>query len=387
MSVGLEAPQQGQPAPPQPSGDEGLDRRADIEGKQSAIGALLLESACDGLLILLPENFNWLTSGASSRGVLNPTEQPALYFSGDQRWLLAANVDSQRLFDEELLGLGFQLKEWPWFWGRAQLLADLCQGRTVACDLPLGQCKPLGEPLKRLRMTMSAYEQACIKALGQILAHALEATCRSVNVNDTEREIAGQLGYRLLHRGAQVVDVEVAVDGRSRLYRQCGYTAVQMQKYAVISATARKYGLCATASRSVCFGPPEPQFHREHEAACKVCATYIASCWPDALPSQILQTGKKVYELTGFEHDWRLSPQGHLTGRAPVEAPLLPHTEGLFQAGFALTWRASVGAALSCDSFLITEQGPRNLTPVELWPAKRIRVQGADFFRPDILYR
>ena len=39
------------------------------------------------------------------------------------------------------------------------------------------------------------------------------------------------------------------------------------------------------------------------------------------------------------------------------------------------------------DSFLITEDGPRIATPVEIWPLKRVRIQGADFLRPDILER
>ncbi len=44
------------------------------------------------------------------------------------RWLIAGNADSQRLFDEEIDGLGFQLKEWPWHWGRDRLLTELCHG-------------------------------------------------------------------------------------------------------------------------------------------------------------------------------------------------------------------------------------------------------------------
>jgi hypothetical protein len=66
---------------------------------------------------------------------------------------------------------------------------------------------------------------------------------------------------------------------------------------------------------------------------------------------------------------------------------LLPRTEELFQAGWAVTWRASAGGALSCDTFLIGEKGPELLTPPEVWPLKRIRIQGADFLRPDILQR
>ena len=88
--------------------------------------------------------------------------------------MVSSNVDSQRLFDEELDGLGFQLKEWPWHLGRAQLLDELRRVRTVACDQPQADCKMVGNQLRHLRRTLTAYEQACLKALGQTLSHALE---------------------------------------------------------------------------------------------------------------------------------------------------------------------------------------------------------------------
>jgi Xaa-Pro aminopeptidase len=373
--------------PTQLNADALSDRRADLEGKQARVMALLQEVGCDGLLVLEPANFAWLTSGAASRGILDPDELSALYYSTDQRWVLASNVDAQRLFDEELDGLGFQLKEWPWQWGRAQLLADLCQGRTVACDRPLGNCQLVVEPLRRLRRATTVYEQACYRALGLIVSHALEATCRTLERGETEREIAGQLSHRLFHRGAQPLHIEVAADGRSRLYRQCGYTALPVQRYCVLSVTARKYGLCATASRAVCFDEPDPRFRKEHDAACKISATYLASSWPDAVPRQVLAAGQRVYLMTGFEHEWRLCPQGHVTGRLPVELALTPDTTELFQSGWPVAWRSSVGAAFSCDTLVVTDDGPQVVTPTELWPTKRIRVQGADFFRPDLLLR
>ena len=41
------------------------DRRADVEAKQARVATLLQEAGCEGLLVLEPENFAWLTSGAA----------------------------------------------------------------------------------------------------------------------------------------------------------------------------------------------------------------------------------------------------------------------------------------------------------------------------------
>ena len=373
------------------SGDLNLagptDRRTDIDAKQAFVAELLKEVGVDGLLILQPENFAWLTSGATARSTLETDALPALYFTAEGRWLVASNCDTQRLFDEEIDGLGFQLKEWPWQWGRAQLLDDLCQGRTVACDVPQGECKYVGDRLAMARRTLSDYERACYRALGQIMSHTLEATGRTLRQGESEREVAGQIGHRLIHRGAMPLAIAVGADGRSRNYRQGSFTATPIRNYVVLKATARKYGLCVTASRSICFEAPDALFRKEHDAACKVCATYVASSWPDAVPRQILAGGLRIYQLVGAESEWFLAPQGQITGRAAVESTLTPKDEDLLQANWAITWQASIGAAVSCDTFLIGEEGARAVTAAESWPLKRIRTQGAEFVRPDLLIR
>jgi Xaa-Pro dipeptidase len=364
-----------------------LDRRADIELKQALIGNLLKDVGCDGLLVLAEENIAWLTCGGIARGIVDRESLPCLYLSGEGRWLLCSNVDTQRLFDEEIDGLGFQLKEWPWHLGRAQFLADLCQGRNLACDLALGSAKVVGDLMLKERRTLTDYERACMRALGAIVSHALEATGRSLARGDTEREVAGQLSHRLLHRGATPLVISVLADGRSRLYRQAGFTATPIQNYVVLGVAARKYGLCARASRTVVFGQPDAALRKDHDAACKVSATYVAGSWPDSVPRQILAAGQRIYQIGGAPDEWRLSPQGHLIGRSMMELSLTPRIEELLQNHCAVTWLASVGAAVSCDTFLISEDGPISMTSMENWPPKRIRIQGAEYIRPDLLVR
>jgi hypothetical protein len=388
-SNGVTAETLPQPTPPTaaPSADAVSDRRTDIEAKTAGVAALLQEVGCEGLLLLEPENFAWLTSGGTARGVLDPDQAPALYCNGEQRWVIASNVDSQRLFDEELDGLGFQLKEWPWHWGREQFLADLCQDRKIASDRPVFGARIVEDRLRLLRRGLSPYEQECLRVVGMIVSHALEAACRTLSPGETEREVAGQISHRLLHRGVVPLHVGVAADGRSRLYRHYAFTSTPITQYAVLTATARKYGLTVTASRSVSFGPVEPQFRQEHNAVCRVGASYVASTWPDAVPREILLAGRRIYLISGFEHEWMACPQGNVTGRTPVELLLTPQTEDLFHSGWAVTWSASAGAASSCDTFLVTDDGPQIITPTEFWPLKRIRIQGAEFVRPDVLQR
>ncbi len=75
----------------------------------------------ESLLLLMPAHVAWFTAGLNVRGLIADSERPAVYTNGRQRWLICSNVDTQRLFDEELDRLGFQLKEWSWDGGRAGL--------------------------------------------------------------------------------------------------------------------------------------------------------------------------------------------------------------------------------------------------------------------------
>ncbi len=67
--------------------------------------------------------------------------------------------------------------------------------------------------------------------------------------------------------------------------------------------------------------------------------------------------------------------------------PITPKTEELFHPGWAVYWNPNAGAASGGDTYHVTDQGPQLITPTESWPLKRIRIQGAEFVRPDILQR
>jgi Xaa-Pro aminopeptidase len=363
------------------------DRRIDVDAKQLRMSELLASVGCEGLLILDQANLAWLTAGGVARNVLDPAELPALWYTPSQRWLIASNVDSQRMFDEEVDQLGFLLKEWPWHWHREQVLADLCAGRRMASDLPFLGAKLVDQQLRQMRRALSRYERACLFLLGEQLVHAVEATCRNAQPGETERELAGQVSHRLLRKGAVPIALSVTADGRASTYRRHGFTSAPIEKNATITATARKYGLHATCSRTFTFGPAEDALKREALAACRVQAMYIAGTWPDAVPRELLNSGRRVCQLQGYEHDWELAGQGFVTGRLPVERTLGPDCIEPLGLHWPITWTASVGAGACADTYVVGEQGPGLTTRADNWPIARIRVTGTEIDCPTILER
>lgn len=362
-------------------------RRADVDAKQQRIAQILHEHNCDCLLLLDPANFRWLTAGAMLRGLQTPLERPALFFTPHQRWVICSSLDAQRLFDEELGGLGFQLKECPWNASREVYLTDVTLNRRFGCDVPFRDGKLLAGVLQRERRILSDYELDNYRALSAVVSQALENTGRSLQLDDSEDEIAGYLVHRLVRRGVEPLGLQVAVDGRARKYRRHGAGSRRLRDDCVMQVTGGRDGLFATASRTVCFGLPDPQLRREFDLAVQLSAVWLSAMKPGEPIGPMLDRARKLLNDSEVEHEWRLSPAGFYTGHSAIDAWISPQTSETFRIGEAIVWQTRIGAAVVCDTVVLTDQGPQVLTASDNWPTRRIRVNGVTFERPDLLMR
>jgi Xaa-Pro dipeptidase len=302
-------------SPPSPS------RRDDIERKQEKVAKLLIDTGCEGLLILDPANFRWMTSGAAIGGLQFIADAPALYVSSNQRWLLCSSIDTQRYFDEELDGLGFQVKEWAWHVSRDHFLEELIFARKVVCDRTFKDCKLAGAFLEQERRRLSALERGQVFELGRLTAHALEATARSLEVGDTEEETAGHLAHRLLRHGLEPVSLEISADDRAGKYRRPRSTSEPIRHRCLLQATASRSGLFVTASRMVCFGEPDEALKREFEVACRQFAYWLAA-------SNLEERFATPFAVSRFKLKNTLSTSGGL-GRLAGSLPAAPWKRSL----------------------------------------------------------
>jgi Xaa-Pro aminopeptidase len=377
--------------PPQANGAAGpgpvAPRRADVDAKQAQVAEVLREIDCEAILLVVPANVTWFTAGMNVRGLIAESERPAVYVNTTQRWVICSNIDTHRLFDEELDQLGFQLKEWSWDGGRADLLANVVAGRKVACDRPLANLPIAGERLRHLLRVLSPLEQRSYRDLGKLLAHAIEATGRNINQGQTEEEVAGQLGHRLLHHGAEPTAISITADGRGAKFRRSGFTSAALEHTCTIQATAQRDGLFVTASRTVSFGPPPAEFRTEYDFAWRLAAVCRLFTRPEETVGTAGLAGRPMLVGTPYEFDWRLSQPGYGAGRFPAEELRRAGQDEPFMAGQAIVWQPRVGAAAAVDTVLVTDDGPVLLTPFEDWPVRRANVRGELFDIPDILVR
>jgi Xaa-Pro aminopeptidase len=362
-------------------------RRAEIEAKQELIGSLLTDAGADGLLMLDPANVAWLCGAALHQGVTDSSEWPAVFLVPTQRWLVAGNADSQRLFDVYLDGLGFQLKEWQWHGGREKLLSELCVNRRMASDRLVSDCAPLGPALRRHRCLLTEAERGRLQGVGADIVHAVEAVCRSLPAGQTESETAGQVAHRMLRRGVTPLAIGVAADGRCGRHHRPGVSDAVIRQNCVVTATGCRGGLHASTARTMCLGPKSPTLRQQFDAACRVMAAQAGASRPTLPLTIALDAGRRTATTAGFEHAWRDLAPGYVTGWQPVERPFGPVVAFNFETGWPIVWQAAVGEALCMDTFVVTADASICATPVEVWPHKRIHVRGQALDLPDILVR
>lgn len=362
--------------------------RAEIDARHAFAANLLRQIDREALLIADPANVAWLTVGGISASASDDVEPPAIFLMPSHRWLVCSNLDTQWLFDTDLNESGFGVKEWSWTVGRAAYIAELIAGKRVASDRPCNGCLITSTEWALARRRLTDLEIERLRSLGADLAHALEATGRNFERGDTEAEVAGQLHHRLLRRGLTPITTLVSADSRLRHYRRHPPSLLPIEQTCVIQATVKRHGLHATASRVISFGPPPDWLRREMECACRWSAVLMTASIPGTKLPDVWDKGARYLQSTPFEHEWRAMPVGWMTGYRAVEQFLVPaDANRSVEIGCPIVWQANVGAVTCADTILPTADGPQILTPLELWPIKRVKVQGMTVDRPDILIR
>jgi Xaa-Pro aminopeptidase len=382
------------PALPDPAADHGdktvARRREDVEEKHRRVVEYLDANDYDALVLGRADSVAWFTSGGDLGQDLGAeVSSVLLYVNRGSRAVVTDNVHSARVFEEELAGLGFQLKERSWHDGPGRIIAELSHNKRVASDAGLNPSPWPREidSLRALRTRLTALERQRLRELGRTLTLAVEATCRNFVQGEKEADVAGHLAHRLIREGVVPVDLRVAGDDRQGRYRQPGFKSAPIGKRATLTVTGRRFGLCASISRTVSFGPVEPEFRHWHLLAGMVDATCIYFSRPDEPVPEVFRRARRIFEKFERPHEWTLDYPGHVTGYAPREAMLGPDSPLVLADGMALCWCPSVGAARSSDTIVIDSRGYEVVTEAQNWPKLEVAVKGFVISRPGILER
>ncbi len=363
-------------------------RRADVDEKHRRIIAFLQAMGYDAVILTRADSIAWFTAGGDLGQDLGSEQGAvALYINPNLRAVLTDNVQTARVFEEELAGLGFQLKERPWHQDASKIVAELAHNKKTATDGHWPGLIAEKDRLQSLRRPMTELERRTIRGVGRSLSLAVEATCRTIQPGETEADVAGNLAHRLIREGVTPIELRVAADDRLARYRQPRFKASPIRNRVTIQVTGRRQGVCASLARTVSFGSLTPQCRLDHTLASMVGATCAYFSRPGERVSEVYRRAKRIFEKFEHAHEWTLDYQGSMIGYAPCEVFLMPDSTIKLPTNSALRWGPSVGSARSEDTIFIDEQGFDVITNTHRWPMIEVCVKGFNIPRPGILER
>lgn len=376
------------PAVLEPPSAPSLSRRAEVDRRHRVVAGWLTARGFGAALFFDPDWFCWLSAGGQlSWFPHGRRDGPVLLLTPTQRCVIASGDETSRLFDEELSDLGFQLKELPIGQPPRQFAGEIAGTQPMVCDqFFLGGVEAAGE-LARLRRAITRFDLPRLRGLALVLAHAVEATLRTFERGQSEREIAAHLAHRLLHHDMEPVAIEIFADDRSSLYPRNRPSEQPVHERCTILATATATGLSVTTSRTMSFGTPSPELRRDYQMSSLICGTLLYFSQLGESADSVLRKGLRIYEKLGEEFEWRGTPQGWLGGSAQPGTILSLGNDLELEEGMTLCWRPTVRGVVSADGVLVDRAGGELLTFFDRWPTVGVQVKDVTILRPDILVR
>lgn len=362
-------------------------RLEEVSRRKGLLCEYLRVKGYDSLLIQDPANFSWLTCGGDNTRKGNSSPVAAALVTPEARVILCCNVDSGQIFDRDLMGLGFLLKERPWTEDLNILRHDVCRGRKTAADTWFPGTENVAPDLVPFRVQYGQRELERFRELGRDVSHAVEATARNFEVGSTESEIAGHLAHRLIKHGIQPVQMQVMADAQGWRYRHWAYGEDRVERHCVISAVGRRHGLHVGATRTVCLGDPSTELQQVHKLASIVQATGLFFTQDGWKMEETWSRVSRIYEKFGVPDEWRCAEQADVIGYNVSETSLLPSSQHVFRQGQAVFWHPSVRSSLVGDTILVGAGHNEVLTSCQNWPIISVQVKGQTIERPSLLIR
>jgi len=359
---------------------------SELDVKLSRIYELLDRHNLDALYLQRISSFAWITCGAASYiNTATSTGEASALITRSARYLITNNIEAPHYEKEEHLkeqGWDFQIS--PWF-EPSQALARLTKGLRVGADVCLPGVTDLSSEVAVLRMNLLPEEQERFRKVARLSAEAIEAATRAAQPGMTEYEIAARLAKEAYQRELLPIVNLIATDERIFGFRHPLPASKKMERYAMLVLCGRKYGLVASVTRLIHYGPLPDELKKKQMAVAEIDARVIAGTRPGASLAEMFGKIQQAYAAAGYPDEWRLHHQGGPAGYEPREFVATPATTALVAAGQAFAWNPSITGTKVEDTILVTEEGFEVMTEMAGWPVVEIQTGGRTVRRPLIL--
>ncbi len=360
--------------------------------KHRRVRDYLQEHNLEGLVLSRRCNFSWYTCGAHNYvGLACDVGNSLLLVGRDRAWVIANNIEAERLAGEELAESGIEVVSFGYAdpSDRRRIFQRLLGGRRLAVDAPVDgiEAPLLGLGFDRLRWSLTDGEIERYRRLCDDVVVSLECVARAAEPGQTENELAGLVSSALWRRGCTPWLLLVGADDRVARFRHPLPTDKPVERYFMLVTCAERDGLIAACSRLAALGAIPQELAEKHRAVVTVDAALISATRPGASLGEIFTAAQEAYAATGFDGEWRLHHQGGSCGYLPREVKAAPGETVVAMDRQAFAWNPSIAGTKSEDTILCRQAGLELLAKPTDWPMLDAEWRGFRIARPDILVR
>src|SRR5687767_7131044 len=172
---------------------------AELEEKLRRVRGFLEQNELDGALLGTTANFAWVTGGGSNRvGAATDVGPAAFLVTREGRYLVADEVETPRLQEEELVGQRVEALTYPWHTPDVAGAVRRAGAGRIAADVPTLGLEPLPESFAELRWSLTPAEVGRYRWVGEHAAIAMTHALLHLRPGLTECQVAGLLAEVLL---------------------------------------------------------------------------------------------------------------------------------------------------------------------------------------------
>lgn len=328
-------------------------RRALVEHRLEQVRRLVRERDGGSWWTTSRANVAWLTAGGQHHVVhASDTGVAGVLVTPGGAWLVAPTIERDRIVDEEIAGLGFEVETVPWYdaEGPAGAARRLAGGELLEDGALEGGLVGLRSVLDRADIERYA-------VLGEAARAAVEGAVAAVRPGMTEDELAALLLGRLV--GIRAPVVLVAADDRIARYRHPLPTPRAIERRVMLVLVGEAWGLHVALTRFATLGPDEAELERRWAAVRAVQTAMTEATTVGTTLGAVFETARAAYAAAGFPEEWRDHHQGGTIAYHGRERVATPGDGTRVEPGMAFAWNPSIAGVKVEDTFVLLEDGSR----------------------------
>jgi len=360
---------------------------AEIEIKLERLQRFMKEKHFAAIAITLANNFSWITAGLADNQVAHSHDVGAatiVITNNGSRFLAAAYSEVPRLMDQALAQLNYIPLETPWYAAAPDFHQALSIDGAIASDVERPGCTTVDITPLRKQLTDSEIKK--FRWVGLKSAEAVCEVTRALKPGMSEEQMESDIACALWKKGLRPTVLLIGSDDRLFKYRHAlpDYNKL-IEKYAMVNVCAKRWGLVASVTRMVHFGPLPDKLRNRLQATAMVNSRLMAALRPGAVLGEIFKQCEGWYTELGYPDQWRFHHQGGPCGYGERDSVVTPNSNDTVAEGQAFAFNPTIKGAKVEDTVIVFKDHVENITSTPDWPMIEVKTGGITWHCPDIL--